>query len=566
VRIDPVVAEDDRFPRHGDVHGDVHGDRNGDRHGEKSMTTSRCTEASRVVPGVIAATITRSVASIAYGAALVLAGTVFVDRAEASDFSGFALGSIDGQNGWTVIDSFGTSAGNFDQEIVDSGGQQVWRMSNALATTGFANQPFSPVTPEVAGESGSSLWNDFGTDHTMPLNPPAFGANATTDTFYARVDFRSATGAAQPGLRLDLSPSAKQSPVRMSLVWIVDNGTTGFDLVFWVVEAFVASPGYQFVSTTIATGLSYGDVHSLEMVMTFVDGPENDVVQIFLDGSLVHTGTTWEVYYSLAELINPPDPRFQAVNALLVRSAIAEPSTLGEGIEFLEVEVSNSAPSSSLTITVVLDGTPDPGPFDRCIDFQFGCGGPVESILMTFVNGVGTTTIPMPAGDPTCATARDPKHTLRSTATIVPDGSDFTLDFTGGAGLRGGNLNGDGFIDIIDYAMFAAAYGQNPGADTPCGFFGTHADLDGNGTVGMEDFTFFQINFLKFDQADCCLPPSPAEAQVQRDGAKAAVGRPRERASVAELRALGIAGAERADRNGDGWVDAVDISLFMIGL
>ena len=31
--------------------------------------------------------------------------------------------------------------------------------------------------------------------------------------------------------------------------------------------------------------------------MDFVDGPSNDVVRVYIDGVLVHTGTSWENYY-----------------------------------------------------------------------------------------------------------------------------------------------------------------------------------------------------------------------------------------------------------------------------
>ena len=37
--------------------------------------------------------------------------------------------------------------------------------------------------------------------------------------------------------------------------------------------------------------------HSVRFAIKFNPGPANDVVRIYVDGVLVHTGTTWEDYY-----------------------------------------------------------------------------------------------------------------------------------------------------------------------------------------------------------------------------------------------------------------------------
>ncbi len=268
-------------------------------------------------------------------------------------FDSFTTGvSINGQSGWTVEDQWGydfVEGGkpyNLDEQIVDDGtGNKVWRISSAYAYSEYSSQPFSPTTARVAGENGSSLWNDRGPDHTNPYNPPHFGANAATDRFHAAFDFRSATGAAQPGLAITLSPSAKQSTVRMSYLRISDNGSSGFDLLF-----YDTSNGDQnWNPTTVATGLSYSGWHSIVMDIEFVDGVDtgggqvngNDVVRVYVDGILGHTGTTWESYY-YAEGEGVTEPRLQAVDSLLFRVAgTASPATLGNGFYFDNVQVCN---------------------------------------------------------------------------------------------------------------------------------------------------------------------------------------------------------------------------------
>lgn len=245
--------------------------------------------------------------------------------------------------GWTVQDlgsgpQCSITARAYNQAIVSVNGARVWQMSNSFTTGGFRDQPFSPTTAQAAGETNSSLWN--GGDCT---GSPLYGANATTSTFYARWDFASATGAAQPGLSLVMSASAKQSAVRMTWVQLQDNGATGIDLNFYQTNA---TGGFPTSSTSIATDLSYADLHSVEMAVYFQNGFYNDVVNVFLNGTLIHTGKTWESYYQFNEPIAPGQPpRLQAVNSLLVRAAgVAAPATAGEGYVFHTITVSTTIP------------------------------------------------------------------------------------------------------------------------------------------------------------------------------------------------------------------------------
>ena len=195
--------------------------------------------------------------SYKFGQGLVL-GMLFLlpthhrNMATAASFEDFQNGTINNQFGWTVADLF-------DQAItLDAAGTRVWQMSNAITSGGFGNQPYSPITAEVAGEPGSSL------------NGPN-SANATVSTFYSRVVFGSATGAPQPGLFLSLSASAKGVGNRMSWVGLEDSGS-GIDLGFYDYISGLNTtefPGFNF--TTMATGLSYTDLHTVETTIKFID-------------------------------------------------------------------------------------------------------------------------------------------------------------------------------------------------------------------------------------------------------------------------------------------------------
>jgi len=247
---------------------------------------------------------------------------------------------------WTVVDEWADgrltspSLADYDEEVTDEGnGNGVWRMSNAVTSGGMSDQPNTPSTPLVAGESGAGLWNDRGPNHTMPVNPPYVRATAATPFFSAGFSFKSVTGSPQAGLSLNVSPVARQSTWRMSFLSISDTGT-GFDLSFFDTDSVGG-----FVSTVVATGLSYTDWHDVELLVEFVDGVHgdgsgNDVVRVFVDGALVHTGTTWETYYrTLGSRAGFPT---QAIDALMFRSSgTAQPANAGLGLYFDDIAIGN---------------------------------------------------------------------------------------------------------------------------------------------------------------------------------------------------------------------------------
>ncbi|MGE9268278.1 MAG: hypothetical protein ACQKBY_09285 [Verrucomicrobiales bacterium] len=261
------------------------------------------------------------------------------------DFEGLTPGSVNGQAGWSVADEFGNSPTAFDEEVMDDGtGNMVWRVSNAVTTTGFANQPFTHTSPLAAGETGSALWNDRGSDHTAPLSPPNAGALAGSRIFNASFSLKSATGAAQSGLAMSLSPSAKQSAYRNGYLNLVDVGT-GIEVRTYDV-GISTDPWNTATVATVAT-LNYTDWHDISMSIEFVDGlgagdVGNDIMHIYVNGSLVHTGSTWEAYYAGTSVQGLALPTAQAVDSLSFRLAGAQESgNLGNGFFLDNVEVIN---------------------------------------------------------------------------------------------------------------------------------------------------------------------------------------------------------------------------------
>lgn len=283
--------------------------------------------------------------TVAAAAAITLSCPTF-----AEDFESFNAGaSINGQGDWTVEDSFGNSGELFDEAIVDLGGNKAWRISNAYTASGYSNQPFSLSSPQIAGEIGAELFNDYGNDHTMPNNPPLSSGTATTRHFHASWDFKSVTGAAQDNISLAVSAGAKQSPLRMTYLAINDTGS-GFDLLFY------DTTQNGFNGTTVATGLSYTDWHNIEMQVQFNagEGPlnsGNDLVTISVNGSEVHSGGTWESYFAAVVDGGIPTSAERAVDSLLFRqSGTATPGNVGNGLYIDNVEVTNIPEPTSLAL------------------------------------------------------------------------------------------------------------------------------------------------------------------------------------------------------------------------
>lgn len=236
-------------------------------------------------------------------AAVSLGVTEIASAAFVENFDSLSLGSINGQNGWSAT-------GPYDQAVANTGGgNQALRLSNALTSGSFGDQVFTAHSGEIAGEG------------------------AAFNRFYGDFDFWSVTGAAQAGLRLTISPD-NGSGGRQSFIAIEDSGT-GLDLQFFDYDTGIG----DFSLTTVATNLSYTDIHNLAFEVLFEDGASNDTVNIYVDGSLAHTGTSWEDYYRDWQPANSP----VSIDTLLFRmSGTAAPATLGNGYYIDNLSVGGS--------------------------------------------------------------------------------------------------------------------------------------------------------------------------------------------------------------------------------
>jgi hypothetical protein len=195
-------------------------------------------------------------------------------------------------------------------------------MSNAVTSGCFGDQTFSKPTTDEAGEASAA-------SDGMSSGPRRPG-------FIAEWDFASTVpGAEQPGLSVVASPD-RGDGARMSWVQMADT-PAGLQVNFYdyrdnapfggavgdvtgcdVEDDFAFTPG-AVLSRTVP--------HRIRIEMDFVAGPRNDVVRVYVDGVLSHTGTSWEDYFRYCEG-NPT----RTVDSILFRTGgTAAPATAGNG-------------------------------------------------------------------------------------------------------------------------------------------------------------------------------------------------------------------------------------------
>ncbi|RME38167.1 MAG: hypothetical protein D6788_07985, partial [Planctomycetota bacterium] len=185
---------------------------------------------------------------------------------------------------------------------------------------------------------------------------------------------------------------------------------------------------------------------------------------------------------------------------------------------------------------------------------------------VTFTGGsASNVTIPIPGGGWDCLSARDPLHTLRATSADFGtlDGTSYTATFlgpwpTGGHWLLGGNLNGDDFIDIVDFAVFFPLYLTPASSDTPCGTASPHADINGDNVVDLLDLIFISTNSLMASQPPCC-------GGVPAAGGVAIGHGPRTSITFSELRRMGLGDLSYLDTDANGVFDFTDVEAILGG-
>lgn len=234
----------------------------------------------------------------------------------------YTPGSIHNQDGWSSSGSAGSGCATYDHKVVTNSGAplsfatQSLRMSNAVTSGCFGDQTFSKSLVNEAGET----FADGG----------GMSGGVRQNYFEAQWTFASTVpGAEQLGLSVVASPD-RGDGARMSWVQMADT-SAGLEVNFYDYQSGVSEVGcvngFNFVFTNVASGLNRTVPHTIKITMNFIDGPGNDVVKVYVDGVLKHTGTSWEDYFRECE-VNPS----RTVDSILFRTGGAPaPATLGFG-------------------------------------------------------------------------------------------------------------------------------------------------------------------------------------------------------------------------------------------
>lgn len=254
-----------------------------------------------VVSGGVGASATTLATAITidFGAA----GYTLADQSPAGQNDWYGYGHPVDRYDWALVDSL-----SFPAAALPAG--PVFRFSNAINDTnqyGNITQLSSPVIA-AAGETSTG---------------------ATFDTFEATFTVASATGGIQPGLNVEIDVDGR-------------DGTSGGSRAGGIVGLRHLPEGLQISTRWPVPGspaeladwrntsivVPATSAHTITIRSQFVDDAD-DVVQVFVDGSLALTGSTWEGYH---DAVAAPLTDKQVVNALLVRTSTS--GTTPNGIGF----------------------------------------------------------------------------------------------------------------------------------------------------------------------------------------------------------------------------------------
>jgi hypothetical protein len=231
----------------------------------------------------------------------------------------YTTGIINGQDGWTATGSAGSGCAVYDEGVVAntygyaSFGGQSFRLSDAVTSGCFGDQAFAKPLTDSVGETASTNGS--------------FSAGTKQRHFETKFDIASTLPTQQPGMHTSVSPDRGDGS-RMSYLRFED-GALGIDVFFVDVQG-TTNPA-NFVETPIATGLSRTVPHTIKLTLDTLDGASNDVVKVSIDGTLVHTGTSWENYYRFdSESSAEQSPRI-VKTTLFRESGTANAANAGKG-------------------------------------------------------------------------------------------------------------------------------------------------------------------------------------------------------------------------------------------
>ena len=212
---------------------------------------------------------------------------------------------------------------------------------------------------------------------------------------------------------------------------------------------------------------------------------------------------------------------------------------------------------NAVDVAVALCGVVAPGPFVRCVRFEFwNCPAPTPVVVETelaFQGGVATGVALVDCGAYSCITAADPQHTLRRTNHAGDERQPVCGEFRRRRLPRWWQP-------------------QRRHVDRHPGFRRAHVAVADarrseqrlrNAGAARRHQRRWTCQRLRFPVRPDQFPAAQRAGMLR--GPEDSAGGPVVRISVAELRARGLGALASGDLNGDGWLDQEDIAAFVAG-
>jgi VCBS repeat-containing protein len=188
-------------------------------------------------------------------------------------FDDMATGAItNGENGWKFV-----GPSNRDQAVVDLDGNHVFRMSSDPSSGDFGG-PYSPALSVTAGEPQTSASYD-----SQSIKFEFKPVNSTPDGSRLEVDFGKSDGTDRNNFMVIESFSGTDG-IRIAVAEPNLSGSFG-------VGGTAPNDWRELVSHVDPTVW-----HDIELRLTYYDGANNDVIDVYLDGELIGTTMTFENY------------------------------------------------------------------------------------------------------------------------------------------------------------------------------------------------------------------------------------------------------------------------------
>ncbi len=261
----------------------------------------------------------KKIISIFSFSVLLLALAVFPSYADtvSVDFESYSLGTINAQDGWSSLGAAGSGCAVYDHAVSASLStvgfdSKSLRISNAVTSGCFGDMTFAKPLTDAVGETGATAGS--------------FSVGTRQTHFEMQFDIASTKPTEeQPGLFMSVSPDRGDGS-RMAYVGFEDVAG-GIDIIFYDVQG-TGNPA-NFVPTDL--GVYSRTPHTIKLTLDTLDGPSNDVVKVWIDGVLVHTGTSWENYYRFDSEASAEQSVRIVKTAIFRTGGPAAPATAGNG-------------------------------------------------------------------------------------------------------------------------------------------------------------------------------------------------------------------------------------------